>query len=279
VFSSYVQALGTKQGTFFGDNMTPLVNNEAMAAALDFWKASSEFGPPAEINLDQGTGRGLMTSGRCALNIDWGDMGTLPLDPATSKVVNKVGAVVVPGDTKILDRATGKLVPCDATLCPHAIDGVNHAPFNAFGGWIGAINSKADPKAQAAALDYISYVSAPEQSNPDVTNGVTGEQPFRVSQKDPALWIGAGMTPEVAANFLGTYIGSLNDPNASLDLRIPQAAQYTNVLEDAAIAQFLAGELTKELAMQQMFDGWQTLTDQIGRDAQAAAYAASIGAQ
>jgi multiple sugar transport system substrate-binding protein len=279
VFSGYVQALGTSQGTFFGDNMTPLVNNEAMGAALDFWKASSEFGPPAEINLDQGTGRGLMTSGRCALNIDWGDMGTLPLDDATSKVKNVVGAVFMPGDTKILDRASGKLVPCDATTCPNAVNGVNQAPFNAFGGWIGAINAKADPKAQAAALDYIAYVSAPEQSNPDVTKGVTGEQPFRTSQKDPQLWLDAGMTAEVAKNFLDTYIGSLDHPNAALDLRIPQAAQYTNVLEDAAIAQFLAGELTKEQAMQQMFDGWQALTDQIGRDAQAAAYKASIGAQ
>ena len=135
VFSGFVQTLGTKQGTFFGDNMTPLVNNEAMGAALDFWKASSEFGPPAEINLDQGTGRGLMTSGRCALNIDWGDMGTLPLDDATSKVKNKVGAVVMPGSPKVLDRASGKLVACDATLCPNAVDGINYAPFNAFGGW------------------------------------------------------------------------------------------------------------------------------------------------
>ena len=112
-----------------------------------------------------------------------------------------------------------------------------------------------------------------------MTTGVTGEQPFRISQKDTKLWIDAGMTPEVASNFLDTYIGSLDHPNAALDLRIPQANQYTNVLEDAAIAQFLAGELTKEQAMQQMFDGWQALTDQIGRDAQAAAYAASIGAQ
>ena len=123
-------------------------------------------------------------------------------------------------------------------------------------------------------------MSAPEQSNPDVTKGVTGEQPFRVSQQDPALWIQAGMTDEVAKNFLDTYIEqSLNGPNAALDLRIPQANQYTNVLEDQAIAQFLAGELSKEEAMQQMFDGWQQLTDQIGRDAQATAYAASIGAQ
>jgi multiple sugar transport system substrate-binding protein len=279
VFSGFVQTMGTSQGTFFGPDMAPLVNNEAMGAALDFWKASSEFGPPAEINLDQGTGRGLMTSGRCALNIDWGDMGTLPLDPATSKVKNLVKAVVMPGSSSVLDQASGKLVPCDATLCPNAVDGVNHAPFNAFGGWIGAINAKADPKAQEAALDYMAYISAPAQSNTDVTKGVTGMQPFRVSQQDPALWVQAGMTEDVAKNFLDTYIGaSLNGPNASLDMRIPQANQYTNVLEDQAIAQFLAGELTKEEAMQQIFDGWQQLTDQIGRESQTAAYAASIGA-
>ena len=49
--------------------------------------------------------------------------------------------------------------------------------------------------------------------------------------------------------------------------------------EDQAISQFLAGELTKEEAMQQLFDKWQELTDSIGRDAQAAAYAASLGVQ
>ena len=179
VFSNFVQALGTSAGTFFGPEMVPLVNNEAMGAALDFWKKSSDYGPPAEINLDQGTGRGLMTAGRCALNIDWGDMGTLPLDPATSKVMNKVKAVVMPGSASVLDQATGKLVPCDATTCPNATDEMNHSPFNAFGGWIGAINAKATPEEQAAALDYISYVSGPAQSNPDVTKGVTGMQPFR----------------------------------------------------------------------------------------------------
>jgi multiple sugar transport system substrate-binding protein len=86
------------------------------------------------------------------------------------------------------------------------------------------------------------------------------------------------MTQEVAQNFLDVYIGSLGDPNASLDMRLPQAAQYTNDIEDTAVAQYLAGELSADDAMSQMFDAWQALTDQIGRDAQAAAYAASIGA-
>ena len=51
----------------------------------------------------------------------------------------------MPGATQVVDRATGKLVACDATTCPHAIDGVNHTPFAAFGGWGGGINAHADP--------------------------------------------------------------------------------------------------------------------------------------
>ena len=163
-----------------------------------------EPGPFAEINLDQGTGRGLMTSGRCALNIDWGDMGTLPLDPTVSKVLNVVLVVMDAGlgasPTGLIRASLRPL--CDTTQpCPNAVDGINHAPFNAFGGWIGAINAKADPKAQAAALDFIAYVSAPEQSNPDVTTGVTGEQPWWSPQERPRAlglgWLRRATHPEV----------------------------------------------------------------------------------
>ena len=51
----------------------------------------TKYGPPDEINLDVGDTRGLFTSGRCALTIDWGDIGTLAIDPTTSKVQDKVG--------------------------------------------------------------------------------------------------------------------------------------------------------------------------------------------
>ena len=47
---------------------------------------------------------------------------------------------------EVLDRATGKLVPVTKENAPHAIDGINYAPFAAFGGWAGAINVKADPR-------------------------------------------------------------------------------------------------------------------------------------
>ena len=76
-----------------------------------------------------GDTRSLFTSGRCALTIDWGDIGTLAIDPENSQVIDKVGSIMLPGSTEVLDRATGKLVPCDAEICPYAINGVNRAPF------------------------------------------------------------------------------------------------------------------------------------------------------
>ncbi len=280
VLASYTQSLGTSQGAFFGDNMTPLVNSAAMQAALTFWKATLQYGPPNQQNLDQATGRGLMAGGRCALNIDWADMGVLQLDPTISKTQNEIGTAILPGSTQVLDRSTGKLVPCSATTCPYAIDGVNHAPFAAFGGWTGVINAKADPQAQQAALSFLAYVSAPGFSNWEVTQGISGMNPFRTSQTtDLDVWEKAGMTSAVAQNYLSAVQQSLSSPNVALDLRIAQANQYTNTIEDQAISQYLAGQLSVQAAMQQIYNGWQQLTDQIGRSQQAAAYAASLGVQ
>src|SRR5207245_2555062 len=79
-----------------------------------------------------------------------------------SKVEDKVGAVILPGSKQVLDRSTGQLADCNATLCPYAVNGVNHAPFAAFGGWSGAINKASSAKVKDAAFAFLSYMSAPK---------------------------------------------------------------------------------------------------------------------
>ncbi len=276
-----IQTQGTSQGVFFDTkDMKPLVNNEAFAAALAFYKDSTQYAPPDEINLDVGDTRKLFTSGQCALTLDWGDIGTLAIDPKESTVQDKVGAVVMPGSTKVLDRESGKLVACDATTCPHAVDGVNHAPFAAFGGWSGGINAKADPKVKDAAYAFFSFMTAPKQSNEDVTIGRTGFNPYRLSQfQDLSLWQKAGMSEKAAKSYLGAIQDSLNSPNMVLDLRIPQNQRYEQVILDTAVARFLAGELSAEDTMKSIEDGWNETTDEIGRDEQLAAYKSTLGAQ
>ena len=81
--------------------MTPLINNEGFRKALQIYIELTKYGPPDEINLDVGDTRGLFTSGRCALTLDWGDIGTLAIDPKTSKVQDKVGAVIIPGTKQV----------------------------------------------------------------------------------------------------------------------------------------------------------------------------------
>jgi multiple sugar transport system substrate-binding protein len=281
VAAPYIQSQGTAQGVFFNTkDMEPLFNNEAFKRALEVYKETTKYGPPDELNLGVGDTRGLFTSGRCALTMDWGDIGTLAIDPESSTVQDKVGAIITPGSTEVLDWDTGKLVPCDETTCPYAIDGVNHAPFASFGGWAGAVNAAATPEKKDAAYAFFSYMSQPAQANVDVTLGKTGYNPYRFSQfLNRQLWVENGMSPEAASNYLGAIEASLNSPNMVLDLRIPRNHDYQQVKLDEVVAQYLAGEVDEDQAAQTLTDAWNEITDEAGRDQQLEAYKATIGAE
>ena len=281
IAGGFLQAKGTSDGAFFDpQTMKPLVNNEAFARALEIYKETTQYGPPNEINLDVGDTRNLFITGQCALTVDWGDIGPLAIDTKVSKVMDKVGALMLPGSRKVLDRASGKLVDCNTQRCPYAINGVNHAPFAAFGGWSGGINVKAKPQAKDAAYALFSYMSAPEQSNVDVTIGTTGFNPYRVSQfKDMTMWRKAGMSDKAAKDYLTAIQDSLNSPNMVLDLRIPNNQRYQQVALDTALARYLAGEIDTKATMKSIEDQWNEITNEVGKAKQLAAYRASIGAK
>src|SRR5467141_3122175 len=278
IAAAYLQSQGTKQGAFFDtNNMQPLTNNPAAAAALTVYKQLSKIGPPDQLNNDVGDSRGLFVTGRCALSLDWGDIGPLAVDKSQSTVQDKVGAVILPGSKKVLDRATGQLTDCNATLCPYATNGVNHSPFAAFGGWSGAINKSAAAKTKDAAFAFLSYMSQPAQSSVDVTIGKTGFNPYRNSHfSNMGPWTASGMSEQAAKDYLGAIQSSLQSPNMVLDLRIPQSAFYEQTALDTALAQYLAGEITQSQTMAQITAQWNRKTDEIGRPAQLDAYRSSL---
>jgi len=279
IAAGLLQAKGTNDGAFFDtSNMNPLFGpNEAMTKALETYAKTAEFGPPDELNQDVGGSRGLFTTGRCALTMDWGDIGTLA--PGTF-AQDKTGATITPGWKQVLDRATGKLVACDATTCPNAVDGVNYAPFASFGGWSGAINAKSPKANQDAAYDFLSYMSSPAISAVDVTLGRTGFNPYRTSQftnKQP--WLDAGLSQAATDNYLGAIKSTLENKNMVLDLRIPLTKRYEQDVLDTAVSQYLAKELDAAGTEQAIADGWNAITDEAGKDKQLAAYVASLGVQ
>src|SRR5438552_4139168 len=239
---------------------------------------TGQYGPPDELNWDVGDSRSGFVTGRCALSIDWGDIGPLAVDPKTSKVQDKVGAVILPGSPRVLDRKTGKLVACTVQKCPYSTGGVNHAPFAAYGGWSGAINKAAPAKVKDAAYAFLSYMSQPAQSSTDVTIGITGFNPYRRAHfTNLAPWLKSGMSAAAAKNYLGAISASLNSANMVLDLRIPQNQRYQQIVLDTAIAKMLAKELNIDQAMKEITDGWEAITNELGRDTQLKAYRESLG--
>lgn len=274
-----LQTQGTSQGAFFDtDTFEPLVNNPVFVRALEIYQETSNYGPPDELILDVGDTRSLFVTGRCALTLDWGDIGSLAVDPEQSTVNGLVGAAITPGWTEVLDRSTGEMVPCDETLCPHAIDGVNYAPFASFGGWSGAVSAAADDQTKQATYDFLSYMAQPAQANEDVTIGRTGFNPYRISQfEEMQPWLDAGFSEDAAENYLGAIQASLNNPNMILDLRIPQNQRYQQRVLDLYLSEFLAGVYTAEETAQAISDEWNAISDELGRDAQLEAYRATLG--
>lgn len=279
IAAGFVQTKGTGEGIFFDpETMKPKINNEAWIEAFNIYKATGEYGPRDELNHDIGDTRALVQGGRCALAIDWGDIGPLSIDESGAAIKDKMGAIIMPGTSRVLDVATGKLADCNADLCPHAIDGINFAPFAAFGGWSGGINAKADAKVKQAAYDFLSYMSQAAQSNVDVTMGWTGYNPYRNSQLDNLdNWIKAGFSEEFAKIYLGAIKDSLNSPNMASDIRIPGAQQYTGVILDRELARFLAGDITADQAVANIEEGWEEITEDFGRDSQRTMYKLSLG--
>src|SRR3989442_5088301 len=121
-------------------------------------------------------------------------------------------------------------------------------------------------------------MSQPAQSNVDVTIGITGFNPYRVSQfKNLSQQCKAGMSRCAAKNYLGAISASLTSPNMVLDLRIPQNQRYQQIVLDTAIAKLLAKETNIGQAMKEIADGWEAITNELGRDAQLRAYRESLG--
>ena len=257
--------------------MDPLFGkNDAMTLALQTYAKTAQFGPPDELNMDVGGSRGLFTTGRCALTMDWGDIGTLA--PGTY-AQDKTGATITPGWKQVLDRATGKLVPCDATTCPNA-DRRRELRAVRIVRWL--VGRRQREGSHGAAGRRVRLPVVHERAGPVRRRRDPRARPATTpiappSSSNTAPWLAAGLSQAATDNYLGAIKASLENKNFVLDLRIPQTKQYEQDVLDTAIAQYLAKELDEAGTEQAITDGWNAITDQVGKDKQLAAYVASLG--
>ena len=246
-----------------------------MSKALDMYAKTATVGPPDELNMDVGGTRGLFTTGRCALSMDWGDIGTLT--PGTY-AQDKTGATITPGWKEVLDRASGNSRR-DGTTCPtpSTASTTPRSPRSAAGR---APSTRPPPRRTRTPPTTSVVHERPAQSGEDVTLGKTGYNPYRTSHfSNIQPWLDAGLSQAAAENYLGAIQSSLENTNMVLDMRIPLTKRYQQDVLDTAVSQYLAGELDAAAAGQAIADGWNAISDEAGREAQLAAYVASLGVQ
>jgi multiple sugar transport system substrate-binding protein len=206
-----------------------------------------------------------MAGGQVAMSIGWGDTGVIAADPAQSQIPGKVGSDVLPGSTEIWNYKTGQWDKFDEPV---------RSPFMAFGGWQAAVPAASTN--QEAAWHFIQFMTSPEISGIAAITGGSGVNPYRFSHvQNLELW-SALFTEREAREYLGAQEASLNAPNVALDMRLPGYFSYTEVLE-IELSRALAGEVSPQEALDRVAAEWNKLTDEFGRDAQLAAYRASMG--
>ncbi len=265
--AGYGKIPGNPAFFFSADDMTPQVNNPGWVKALEEYVDIAQYGPPEMINYDVADTRIHFPAGVSVFNIDWGDVGTISIDPDRSVVIGDVGFGVLPGGDQYWDYVQGRWVIPES--------GANTAPFIAFGGWIIGIVANSDAK--EAALDFGAFMASPEMVKKLAVMPDTGINPSRFSQlEDIDPWIKAGFDRESAEDYLDAIMNTINHPNAVMDIRITGSAEYLQTL-DVGVSRAVAGEVSPKEALDEVAKAWNEITDRRGRDSQLKQYRASIG--
>lgn len=252
---------------FFFDptTMKPRINNPGFVKALEDWKTAMQWGPPDMQSYDWAANAQAFVGGRAALDIQWGDIGPMSVDPNTSVVQDKVGFAVTPGSTSVWNTKTEKW---ESSAEP------NKAPFAGFGGWIYVVPKLT--KHPDAALDLATFLGSPEVRLKAVTTPGCGVNPDSLAQLDPSIWVAAGFSEDAAQNYTQAIKDSLSNPNVVFDLRIPGIFDYKDALE-IAVTKALAGEATPQAALDTAAQQWDAITDRLGREQQGRYYRESLG--
>ncbi|CAB9496911.1 Ephrin type-B receptor 3 (Fragment) [Seminavis robusta] len=252
VLASYTQTNGPTQGFILDSNdMEPLMG-EAMAEALKMTELQAKYGDPTEFEYAGGgdlasININAMNYGYCALTYNWGDSYKVShtLEPP-SQVAGLMKVAPTPGTTKVYNRKTKKLDPCNEENCGGLgglyyddIGWVNRASYLAFGGWSAAVNNNIDDSQKQRIIDFFVYMCSPEIStqaavplaNASRLEG-NGVNPFRASHVDVQKWVDQGYERSSAESYRAAVVDTLSSPNAAYDMRFAGADLIFSALEE-----------------------------------------------
>jgi multiple sugar transport system substrate-binding protein len=246
--------------------MNPLVNTEGFVRGVTEMADTVKNAMRPGGDTDRGAVISEITNGSALMSFDWGDTGPASV-AADSVVKDKVGFALTPGSTEYFDWQTSTWVTVEGD--------VHRAPTHAFNGWSYFITTQAQNP--DAAWAWVKYHASPPVSAIDVASPSSGFQPWRTSHSTNLQpWIDAGWTESEAQAYVQTILDVTNHPNAVFDPRVPGADRYQQTLE-LNLQRALLGEADPKAAMDDCAEEFNNITDELGKDAQIAAYKAHLG--
>lgn len=251
------------QGAMFFDptTMAPQLDNPGWVKALEDYIGAAGLSPPGALNFNAADVRAALVAGRVAMAI--AKIGPRELAAMVEASTAALGVAPLPGSKRIWDHRTGAWTTFAEPV---------RSPFLAFGGWLAAVPLASRNK--AAAWHYVALLAG---AGPSAPHGDAALAPYRLSRLDDLdIWLAVLPEETVRRQYLDTQKANLDAPNIALDMRVPAYEIYVDLLE-IEVAKALAGDVPPQQALNQVVEAWEKLTDELGRDAQRAAYRTAMG--
>lgn len=253
-------------GFYFNENtMEPNINNEAFVKALKNYINIMKYAPPQIEKFSPGDVRKSFITGEVAMAIDWANMGTMAVNSELSIVKDKIGFALLPGSNEVFNNKTNKW------------DKQYNNVSSISGNWTILVNKNS--KNKKLAFEFASYMTSKEMTKKLTSQGWTGVNPSRESHfKDPKSWETTGFSEKLATDYLDVIKTSLNNKNIMVDIRIPGANIYYDILSNS-IDLAIKGKLSPKEALDKAAKQWDELTIKLDKKKQLKLYNDSINNQ
>jgi len=284
IVAPHLQFDGRTAGSFFntttfqplwsssdGDDDRQIEITKSFHRALELYKRLIAVTKQGEVNAIQA--KKLFQSGRCATWMslpgfvfgvqDTGGIKAANLTTATMKRFPSPGVVCTSKEEcPFAVTVSGRSGVAEDTRL------INRVPFFATSGAGLVVSSSATNETQQLLSEIFTYISAPTQSNSDVTLRSSFSDPFRNSQLgDHATdrLVSQGWDRSDAESYHEVVMQTLNDDGAALDLRVPSARLYqSSTLQ--AIDQYVYGDnltITAADAASEIAAAWDAIPSEI----------------
>ncbi|KAG2496557.1 hypothetical protein HYH03_005380 [Edaphochlamys debaryana] len=293
ILASYLQTRGTQSGFLWDpQNMDQLINSPAGEQALKIFRRLVAVGPQ-EPNTPSCV-PDHFNRGNCLMDIAKGtrfkDGSIGPPDATVAR--GRMGFALLPGSTRVLDRATRQLAPCTKELCPLATEStledgqlrLVNRPIT-LTSLIVLLNGLSPVQYQFYAYQLFSLLTSSSIVGAKGGMLLQPNELLPMREEDLSLdhlpnWEASSYDRGDTERFLRVYRASVGAPNMSPDVKIRLTSNVTAALLAAALR--YNSPSTPASQLPSVLEGLQRALDSIveaegGREAFASDYRRSIG--